>query len=124
MTDLRQLLAYNLKQKRHKSGLTQAILAEKASTSTQYIAMIELGRKFPSLEMLKRLAIALEIDSLDFFTPLPIPAGSLKELQKTIFNDMEKEITKLVNKAIQQGIKNVISGYKMETKNTPAKNGD
>jgi transcriptional regulator with XRE-family HTH domain len=86
--------------------------------------MIELGRKFPSLEMLKRLATALEIDSLDFFTPLPIPAGSLKELQKTIFNDMEKEITKLVNKAIQQGIKNVISGYKMEIKNTPAKKGD
>ena len=116
MTDLRQLFAFNLKQKRHKSGFTQAMLAEKANTSTQYIAMIELGRKFPSLEMLERLAVALEIDSLDFFTPLPFPAGSLKDLQKTLFSDMEKEITKLVNKSIQLAIKNVITSYKMETK--------
>jgi len=116
MTDLRQLLAFNLKQNRHKSGLTQAVLAEKASTSTQYIAMIELGRKFPSLEMLKKLAVALKIDTLDFFTPLPLSAERLKELEKTIFNDIEKEVAKLVNKAIQQGIKNIITNYEMELK--------
>ena len=123
MTDLRQLLAFNLKHKRRTSGLTQAILAEKAKTSTQYVAMIELGRKFPSLEMLERLAVALEIDTLDFFTPIPIPAGSLKDLQKTLFSDMEKEITKLVNKSIQQAIKNVVTSYTMELKNTTTKRG-
>jgi transcriptional regulator with XRE-family HTH domain len=112
MTNLRQLLAFNLKQKRGKSGFTQAKLAEKANTSTQYIAMIELGKKFPSVEMLERLAAALEIDILDFFSPPPFPAGTLNTLQKTIFIDLEKEISKSVNKAVQQAIKNVVSGYK------------
>jgi len=112
MTNLRQLLAFNLKQKRGKSGLTQAKLAEKADSSTQYIAMIELGKKFPSIEMMERLAEALEIDILDFFSPPPFPAGTLITLQKTIFVDLEKEISRAVNKAVQNSIKNVVASYK------------
>jgi len=111
MTNLRQIVAFNLKQKRRKLDLTQARLAEKADSSTQYIAMIELGRKFPSLEMLERLASALEIDILEFFSPPPFPAGSMRDLEKTVFNDIEKEIAKSVSKAVQQAIKNVVASY-------------
>jgi transcriptional regulator with XRE-family HTH domain len=114
MTDLRQLIAFNLKQKRQESGLTQAALAEKAGTSTQYIAMIELGRKFPSLDMIERLAAAFGVDILEFFAPIPIAAGSLEKLQKTFLKDMEKEVLKLVNKAVLQAIKNVVGSYTME----------
>jgi len=60
MTNLRQLPGFNIKQYRVKPGLTQARLAEKADASTQYIAMIELGRKFPGIELLELLAEALE----------------------------------------------------------------
>ncbi|MDR0561540.1 MAG: helix-turn-helix domain-containing protein [Spirochaetaceae bacterium] len=37
-------------------GFSQAKLAEKANTATTYIAMIELEKKFPSVEMLERIA--------------------------------------------------------------------
>jgi DNA-binding XRE family transcriptional regulator len=37
MTNLKQLLAFNLKHYRLKLGLTQAKLAEKAEVSTQYM---------------------------------------------------------------------------------------
>ena len=114
MTDLRQLIAFNLKHKRQELGLTQAALAEKADTSTQYIAMIELGRKFPSIDMIERLATALGMDILEFFAPIPVMAGSLEKLQKTFLKDMEKEVSKLVNKAVQQAFKNVVSDYTME----------
>jgi len=114
MTDLKQLLAFNLKQKRCGLGITQAKLAEKAEVSTQYIAMIEIGRKFPSLEMLERLATALEVDTLDFFSPPPFSKESLKKLQKTILTGLEKEITKSINKTVQKSVKTVVASYVMD----------
>ncbi|MDR2716853.1 MAG: helix-turn-helix transcriptional regulator [Treponema sp.] len=111
MTNLKQLLAFNLKQSRTKLGLTQAKLAEKADASTQYVAMIELGRKFPSLDLLERLAAALEIDNLDLFTPPPFPVESMIKLQKTFLADLGKEVTKSVNKAVQNAVMTVVNNY-------------
>ena len=111
MTNLRQLLGFNIKQYRVKLGLTQARLAEKADASTQYIAMIELGRKFPSIELLERLAEALEIDNLDLFTPPPFPVGNMKTFQKKFLSDLEKEVAKSVNNAVQNAVKTVVNNY-------------
>ena len=111
MTNLKQLLAINIKQYRKKLGLTQANLAEKANASTQYIAMIELGRKFPSIELMDRIAAALEIDNLDLFSPPPFPMENLENHQKAFMADLEKEIGKSVNKAVQKSVKNVLNEY-------------
>ena len=111
MTNLKQVLAINMKHYRKNRGLTQANLAEKANASTQYIAMIELGRKFPSLELLERIAIALEIDNLDFFSPPPFPVENMKKFQKKFLVDLEKEIGKAVGKAVQKSVKNVVNNY-------------
>ena len=114
MTNIRQLLAINLKQKRNALHLTQSKLAEKADISTQYIAMIEIGRKFPSLDILERMANVLEIDVLDFFSPLALPAGSLDSLKKNLLADLEKEIATSVKKAIRKAVANVIANYSNE----------
>ena len=116
MTNIKQLVAINLKQYRLKSGLTQAKLAEKANASTQYIAMIELGRKFPSLELLERLAAALKVDNLDLFSPPPFPAENLVKHQKTFMAELEKEIGKSVSKAVQKSVKTVVNNYTIEDK--------
>ena len=114
MTNLKQVLAINMKQYRKQRGLTQANLAEKANASTQYIAMIELGRKFPSLELLERLAIALEIDNLDLFSPPPFPVENIKKLQKTFISDIEKEMNKAVCKAVTNSLKTIVNNYLIE----------
>ena len=49
-------------------GFSQAKLAEKAEISTHYIAQIEQKNKFPSPEMLERIAAALEFDSPQLFS--------------------------------------------------------
>jgi len=116
MTNLKQLLAFNLKQNRHRLGISQAKLAEKAEASTQYISMLELGRKFPSAEMLERLAFALEIDSLNLFSPPPFPEGTLRRLQDEVLADLEKAIAKSVGKAVQDTVSSVIARYAMEAK--------
>lgn len=52
---------------RKKYGLSQAALAEKAETAPNYIALIEVGKNFPSLQMLEKIAAALNVDALDLF---------------------------------------------------------
>jgi transcriptional regulator with XRE-family HTH domain len=48
-----------LRENRRKCGLSQEKLAEKAGISTQYLAMMEIARKFPASEVLERLAEAM-----------------------------------------------------------------
>ncbi|MDR0554634.1 MAG: helix-turn-helix transcriptional regulator [Treponema sp.] len=67
MTDIRKLLAANIKTYRAELGLTQSRLAEKADTATHYIAMIEGCKKFPSAAMLERIAAALDRDPPELF---------------------------------------------------------
>ena len=114
MTNLKQLLAFNIKQHRTRLGLTQAKLAEKARASTQYIAMIELGRKFPSIELLERIATALKTDNLDLFTPPPFPVENLLTHQKAFLYDLEKEVVKSVNDTVQKAVKTVVNKYLIE----------
>ncbi|MDR0444534.1 MAG: helix-turn-helix transcriptional regulator [Treponema sp.] len=94
MTNLRQVLALNMKEKRNALGLSQAKLAEKVNTAPTYIAMIELEKKFPSVEMLERIASALVIDTTELFSVKPLPENSLKKLHKAILLDFEKVIAR------------------------------
>jgi len=64
---LNQILANNLKRYRASNGETQATLAEKAEVSIVYLAELEIGRKNPSLEVIERLANALNIRPYELF---------------------------------------------------------
>jgi len=59
MANIREILAQNLKENRRKLGITQPMLAERAGLSTHYLGMIEIGRNFPTADVLERLAEAL-----------------------------------------------------------------
>ena len=117
MTNLRSLLAFNIKQNRQKLGLSQAKLAEKADASAQYIAMVELERKFPSIDMIERIATALEIDCLELFVPLPSPTVKLKDIQKAVMTDLEKALTKSINKTLRETVSAVISSHSKKLDN-------
>jgi transcriptional regulator with XRE-family HTH domain len=85
-----------MKAQRHILGITQAQLAERVNTSTNYIALIECERKFPSLEMLERIASALEIEAIALFSTKTYyqPAGGiLAKLQEQILSDISEDIS-------------------------------
>jgi transcriptional regulator with XRE-family HTH domain len=105
MTSLKKLIAYNMREQRHILGISQALLAEQINTSTHYIAMIELERKTPSLSMLERIAMALQIDPPELFSMRTIPAKSIKEMQKTVLVDIEKAVNHVIDKHLK-AIKN------------------
>jgi transcriptional regulator with XRE-family HTH domain len=88
MTKIRDLLASNIRKYRHARGWSQAKLAERVDTSAHYIGMLETKTKYPSPEMVERLAAALNIDSTDLFRSDLDPDETIKSLQKAILEDM------------------------------------
>jgi len=100
MTNIREVLASNIKAYRDALGYTQAKLAEKADTSTHYIGMIETQNKFPSPEMLERIAIALGVDTVDLFSINNKQQKSLKTYRKTILKDVKGLMSEYINKKL------------------------
>ncbi|MCL2443680.1 MAG: helix-turn-helix domain-containing protein [Treponema sp.] len=93
MTDLKKVLAFNMKLHRKKLDLTQAKLAELVSVSDNHIALIETGRRFPSLSMLIMLAKALEIDVLELFSIKSIELSEKKSIKEVILSDIDRILT-------------------------------
>ncbi|MDR1838608.1 MAG: helix-turn-helix domain-containing protein [Treponema sp.] len=95
MTNLRALLASNIKKRRKILGISQAVLAERVRTSTHYIAQIEQQNKFPSAEMLERIAKALEFDSWELFSAGPYSAEAIQRFQEGLKADIEERLENL-----------------------------
>ena len=108
MKNIREILAENIKEKRRNKGLTQEKLAEKAGMSLQYLAMLEIAQKFPSGEMLERLANALDIETYELLAVTTSANNELEILRndiirevKTLNETLAKDITETVIKAIK-----------------------
>jgi len=95
MTNLRELLAHNIKKIRKIRGFSQEILAEKAGTSTTHIGMLETAKKFPSVRMIEKIAEALDVDTPELFAAqnfafLPEYSKSVEHLYHEIINDFNQ----------------------------------
>ena len=98
MTSLRKLLGANIKIYRNTCGFSQAKLAENVGTATNYIAAIEAGRRFPSIEILEKLAFALKIDAPELFSTKLIPLYTTKrELEEQIWLSIGKNIDNYIS---------------------------
>jgi len=117
MTDISQLLGANIKYYRKSCSLTQEKLAEKVNTATNYISAIEAGRRFPSVEMLKKIAFALEIDTPKLFVMENMPLDTVrKELEEQIWTDVGQNLSDYVEKK-RAALKKQKSGGTTRAKN-------
>jgi transcriptional regulator with XRE-family HTH domain len=98
--DIKEILAVNLKKNRRKKGLTQEKLSEQADMSLQYLAMLELARKFPSGEMLERLANALDIEPHQLFSVPVAPEEALERLHQSIVMDIKQVVREAVKETL------------------------
>ena len=62
METIQNLVGINIRYYRRLKNLTQEELAEKVDVSSPYIGYLERGQKSPSLELLNRIACALNIE--------------------------------------------------------------
>jgi len=97
MTNIRDLFAGNMRNYRIAQGFTQAYLAEKVETSTHYIGMIENKCKFPSPEMIERIAVALGIDTPDLFKTEKKTPEAIKSYRKATIKDVKNQLGRFLD---------------------------
>ena len=100
MTNLREILAHNLKKKRRNCGFSQAKLAEMVNVSVHHIATIETARNYPTLDLVERMATALNIEIYELFVNPLSPPEEMERLYQT----MAKNIEQLVSQAIEHAL--------------------
>jgi len=102
MTNIKEILAQNLKENRRRFGITQPELAERAGMSTQYLAMIEIARKFPTADILERLAAALSINPHELFYVEVSPETAMEQLQQKIMYNIYRAMEDALDKAMEK----------------------
>jgi transcriptional regulator with XRE-family HTH domain len=68
---LRQIVARNLSILRKQKGLSQEELAFQAGINRNYVGQIERKEKSPTVDMIEKLATALDIEPIKFFSKAP-----------------------------------------------------
>jgi transcriptional regulator with XRE-family HTH domain len=104
--NIRDILARNIKENRRKNGLSQDKLAEKAGISTPFVAMIEVSRKFPTPDVLDKIADALNIKTWQLFTVPPPLGEEMERLHTDIVKNIEQVVANAVKKAIEENCGN------------------
>jgi len=97
---IEEIFARNLRDHRRKCGFSQEKLAEKAEISIQYLGMMEIARKLPSLEVVERLANAMDIKVYELFLIDHSPREELELLRQGIINEMKQSFVEIVEQAL------------------------
>jgi len=100
MTSLREIFAHNLKKYRRNCGFSQSKLAEMVGVSTHHIAMIEIARNYPAMDLVERLAIALNIEIYELFIDSLSGPGQMERLYQLMAKNIEKVVGDAVEKAL------------------------
>ena len=100
MLSQQSIFVQNLRKYRQRSGLTQAQLAEKVNVSTHHIGMIELSRNNPTLELVERIAKALNINTYELFMDPSSRNVELEQLRHDIRDDMRQLLEEALEKAL------------------------
>ena len=79
-------------------GITKAKLAEKVGVSTHHIAMIEIARHYPTLELAERIANTLDIEIYELFIVKPTPENAMERLHDTLVSNIERVVADAIEK--------------------------
>jgi transcriptional regulator with XRE-family HTH domain len=106
---LKQIFIRNLKEFRKKEGLSQMKLAEYCNTATSYIGEIEIGRRFPSMELIEKIADILRIEPYRFFMNRNDVKADTENIFPRLPNSMKKQITTQIKTQINRSTNEILS---------------
>ncbi len=92
--DPKELLGQRIKHLRNRAGLTQDALAERMHINSKYLSAIERGQENPTLDIVLRLAGALNVEPWEVFS-MEYEALDRKAIQK--------EIDRLISRVQDEG---------------------
>jgi transcriptional regulator with XRE-family HTH domain len=121
---LKQIFVQNLKEFRKKEGLSQMKLAEYCGTAHSYIGEIEVERKFPSMELIEKIAKILRVEPYLFFKSRTensalteieqantrMAHSSKKQLQKQVKAHIKKHVSQSTTQILSE-INDIIEKY-------------
>jgi len=105
---LKQIFVNNMKEFRKKEGISQMKLAEYCNTSPTYIGEIEVGKKFPSMDMIEKIAAILRIKPYHFFIDRTEQNDDVNtentypKLPKSMRNEIRSELNFSMNEIIRE----------------------
>ena len=104
---LKEVFVQNLRKYRRNREISQMRLAELCGTSTSYIGQMEIGNRFPSLEMIEKIALALQIRPyLLFFNESDDYTDEKIEVKTDLLSEAAKdELIKHLSDAIRRVVK-------------------
>jgi transcriptional regulator with XRE-family HTH domain len=91
MKTTKKLLGARIKELRKARGLSQDVVSEKIDIDPKHLSRIEVGRSYPSLDALERIADALGVEAKDLFEF--VHERSDKELLGSITKMLQKAST-------------------------------
>ena len=106
---LKDVFVQNLRKYRRRRKISQAALADICDTSTSYIGQIEIGNRFPSLDMVDKIAKALQIKphllfaiETDELITETMPLGKGERLSDGIKDELIVRLTAAIHMVVRQ----------------------
>lgn len=111
MEKTKELLGARIREIRKARGLTQEQLAELVDVEQKHVSRIELGKNYPTIGRLEKMATALKVPLISFFDFLHLEndaesARDIEEMIGELDNDSRKIAYKMI-KAIIKALKEV-----------------
>lgn len=109
MENIYKNLGRKIRNYRHIAGMTQEQLGGHSQITQNYLTLVESGKKKPTIEVVKRIAYALEVPLADFFeeNPAPEPQPDYVKQIKTILKDMTPKQRQLFMNIIKDASKRI-----------------
>jgi len=110
---IKEIFVQNLKKFRGIEGISQAKLATLCNTDLSYIGQIEMGKRFPSIKLIERIAKVLDIDVYRLFMDESgIQYGDLNEIDDFLIKIPPKTrdgMIKRLNETLNECVKKTLS---------------
>jgi len=102
MPDTKKLVGARLKELRRRTGLTQEQLADAVGLDARHLSRLEVGRHFPSLDSLDKIATQLNVPLGEFFQfPNEESTDTLRAFLTSFSNSASDSQIRLAVKAIR-----------------------
>lgn len=109
MKATKELLGERIRELRKSRGFTQEQLAELVEVEQKHVSRLELGKSYPTIERLEKIADALKVPLRDFFDYIHLADG---ETQANSIDEMLKELDESTQKTAYKVIRGVIRSLK------------
>lgn len=102
MKTTKELLGARIKELRKAKGLSQEKLSEKVGIDSKHLSRIEVGKSYPSLDTLEKIANALHVEIKDLFEFIHLsPSKELTDSISKLLKEADEDKLRLILKIIR-----------------------